>query len=74
MGREKKQVNSSTDNLRTRSKGSRCCVRGKTVTSQIGKVGVKKKLGRTTRCVCASPPNSFVDLVVGTVKSSTIVC
>lgn len=31
-------------------------------------------LGRTTRCVCASPTDSFGDLVDGTVKSGTIIC
>lgn len=53
MGRERKQVNSSTNNLGMGSKCSRCCVHGNMATSQIRKVRGKKEVREDNKgCVC----------------------
>lgn len=55
MGRERKQENSSTDNLGMGSKCSRCCMHGNMATSWIGKVRGQKE-GREDNMVCVCKP------------------
>lgn len=70
MGRERKQVNSSTDNLGMGGKYSRCCVHGYfTAWECEGRKG-----GKQCVCKCASPTDSFAHLIDRTVKSGTIIC
>lgn len=70
MGRESKQVNSSTDNSGMGSKCSRCCVHGYFTALE----GEGRKGGKQCMCECASPTDSFAHLIDGTVKSGTIIC
>lgn len=70
MGRERKQLNSSTDNLGIGSKYSRCCVHGYLTAWE----GEGRKGGKQCVRECASPTDSFAHLIDGTVKSGTIIC